>query len=434
MALHEELALSEITRSASDALRMAVAREIARRQMDEIFLMAREMSARPRAHSCVITYDNYTGTYRVYTDNGTRNSWTEKLRLSHAQISLLRQCGVSEYDFMRGIRSDAFVQSQREWERICRIHNFAATDYRDGEIIALPAPVTQDSDFEAQVEMRIPAILFGAEGNEVLWRRQSETAATRLRAQAWLLEFLDAAQQQTWKENDYFCVRGSMTGTTYRVCRRSVYNVDRLANDKKTVEGRFCLQADTTLGKFPMADVWLAQKLLIETDEDKFLRVANYSPLPARPPLIDRDETEFIFGGRNTPADEVIDPDYSRWRNYISSPSGGPPTQYFATQYFDMPEHEANLIMQSNGDFYVNGARGVPGTLELYAVDGAPTRLRGRVYVNASFWTYENESGERMVDGHARIEALRALNARAWGVDWGNGQDRSVQPEQSNHE
>jgi hypothetical protein len=70
----------------------------------------------------------------------------------------------------------------------------------------------------------------------------------------------------------YFCVKGKWF--TYRIREGHAGNVDALDGDR--LISRFCAHP---LGRVPVYDVMLAQKLWIETDEEMFLREAAPYPL-----------------------------------------------------------------------------------------------------------------------------------------------------------
>lgn len=100
-------------------------------------------------------------------------------------------------------------------------------------------------------------------------RRGLRQAAAR--AEELLLLMLSDEQAASRREHGWFAVRGSQSGSTYRVHDRGIANnVDRL-----DAEGRremiFCAHP----AGVPAPDVHLAQLLLIATDEAEFLRIAN---------------------------------------------------------------------------------------------------------------------------------------------------------------
>lgn len=108
--------------------------------------------------------------------------------------------------------------------------------------------------------------------------------AERQRRQQWeqaksvarelLLEHLTPAQRETFEANGWFVVEGGRSKTQYRIraAENMVANVDAL-NRSGGVQHRLC--AHVPLGKVPLGDQLLAQKIMLELAEDDFLRTAN---------------------------------------------------------------------------------------------------------------------------------------------------------------
>ena len=95
------------------------------------------------------------------------------------------------------------------------------------------------------------------------------------RAQDLLLECLTEEQRKTVKEHKWFVVKGGKSGKTYRIRTNTVAgNVEELEEEKAT--SKFCCHLNH---KMPRPDHHLAQKMMLEYDEDEFLRVANRTRL-----------------------------------------------------------------------------------------------------------------------------------------------------------
>jgi len=96
----------------------------------------------------------------------------------------------------------------------------------------------------------------------------------RARAEELLKQHLSEDQQQQFERDREFIVVGSR-GTRYKIRENRgsvVANISVLKDDGS--EGhRLCCHPRDCL---PIADVMLAQKLWLESDEQQFLRVANY--------------------------------------------------------------------------------------------------------------------------------------------------------------
>jgi hypothetical protein len=104
----------------------------------------------------------------------------------------------------------------------------------------------------------------------------AERKKARKRARKLLESALDPAQRRELKRKGYFHVWSSR-GNVYRIARESPFNV-RLAGYAKASRIYFCLEAEDP--DVPVEDVMLAQKLLLETNEGEFLRVANMAYIP----------------------------------------------------------------------------------------------------------------------------------------------------------
>ncbi len=98
-------------------------------------------------------------------------------------------------------------------------------------------------------------------------------SAALTRARALLERALSIEQRRDLFARGYFCVKGKRF--IYRIREGHAGNVDALDSSGRVV-GRYCAHP---LGRIPVHDVMLAQKLWIETDEDMFLNEAAPYPL-----------------------------------------------------------------------------------------------------------------------------------------------------------
>jgi hypothetical protein len=89
----------------------------------------------------------------------------------------------------------------------------------------------------------------------------------RLRAEALLWAWLSPAQRKQYRARRWFEVTTS-SGRRYRVLRGGVVRVDPRGSG-------FCIEATSPV---PVADEMLANKLLLETDERRFLATAHRFP------------------------------------------------------------------------------------------------------------------------------------------------------------
>lgn len=96
------------------------------------------------------------------------------------------------------------------------------------------------------------------------------------RAAELLLEHLSPAQRKTFVDNKWFIVVGA-SDARYRIRDNNgsvVANIDVL-DSEDTITARLCGHAQLGI---PHADQLLAQKMMLECDEEAFLRVANRHP------------------------------------------------------------------------------------------------------------------------------------------------------------
>jgi hypothetical protein len=98
--------------------------------------------------------------------------------------------------------------------------------------------------------------------------------AAHTRARELLLSQLTPAQRKTFDENKWFIIEGGQSREKYRINFKGhmVANVDVL-DAHGDVLHRLCGHCD--LNEVPIFDQLLAQKLMLECDEERFLRLAN---------------------------------------------------------------------------------------------------------------------------------------------------------------
>jgi hypothetical protein len=89
----------------------------------------------------------------------------------------------------------------------------------------------------------------------------------RLRAEALLWAWLSPAQRKQYRARRWFEVT-TTSGRRYRILRGGVVRID-------TRGSGFCIEATSPV---PVADEMLANKLLLETDERRFLATAHRFP------------------------------------------------------------------------------------------------------------------------------------------------------------
>lgn len=102
-------------------------------------------------------------------------------------------------------------------------------------------------------------------GVQELFRNADETA------EALLMTMLDAEQQKQFRESKWFEVTGQRG--RYRITLGWAGNVFLIGPTGEAIE-KLCLHPTVTV---PHADNLITQKLLLETNEEEFLRIANRS-------------------------------------------------------------------------------------------------------------------------------------------------------------
>ncbi len=91
------------------------------------------------------------------------------------------------------------------------------------------------------------------------------------KAEALLLRHLSEEQRKTWRESRYFELIAK--GGRYRLYKGWAGNVARIGADNRETD-RYCIHPALMV---PEADNLLAQKLMLEMEEERFLKVANRS-------------------------------------------------------------------------------------------------------------------------------------------------------------
>jgi hypothetical protein len=99
------------------------------------------------------------------------------------------------------------------------------------------------------------------------WRGHVRRRQARLRAEALLWAWLSPAQRRQYRAKRWFEVTTS-SGRRYRILRGGVVRVDPRGSG-------YCIEATSPV---PVADEMLANKLLLETDERRFLATAHRFP------------------------------------------------------------------------------------------------------------------------------------------------------------
>jgi hypothetical protein len=107
-------------------------------------------------------------------------------------------------------------------------------------------------------------------------RRRAEQEA-KDRAEVLLLRYLSDKQKEDLRTKNYFLVE--VGGETYKIMRGFAGNVKMLDKATGREAKSFCIHPHE---RVPDADAMLAQKLLLEADTEKFLKIANVTELLPR--------------------------------------------------------------------------------------------------------------------------------------------------------
>jgi hypothetical protein len=103
------------------------------------------------------------------------------------------------------------------------------------------------------------------------YRPPQATLSVNFRARELLLSKLTQEQRETFERNNWFVVTGGKTNTRYRLEGHTlIANIVVLSGDNAAY--RLCGHCHRSL---PMSDHLLAQKLMLEYDEEEFLKIAN---------------------------------------------------------------------------------------------------------------------------------------------------------------
>lgn len=132
---------------------------------------------------------------------------------------------------------------------------------------AIPSVQAELSPEQREADERAIAAEREQDLRERLEREAAKTKATRL-----LVANLGPTQRRTFKRERYFVVR-SRSGKRYRVNYGAAQNI-KLLDNKGTVLKTYCIHPREIV---PVEDTMLAQKLMIQHDEEAFLRIANVS-------------------------------------------------------------------------------------------------------------------------------------------------------------
>ena len=105
------------------------------------------------------------------------------------------------------------------------------------------------------------------EGGVIFPLQQGRTKAGKL-----LNSLLDEQQQKELKKDGYFHVRGGKSGKRYRIWTNGYSGNVKQVNIVGLVQKSFCIHVADYV---PMEDHFIMQLLLLQHDEDRFLKIAR---------------------------------------------------------------------------------------------------------------------------------------------------------------
>jgi hypothetical protein len=105
---------------------------------------------------------------------------------------------------------------------------------------------------------------------EAAERREREEAEARRKAEELLRENLDDEQRRQFDETQWFFVIGQ-SGKRYRIRRGWAGNIDEL-NEGDVIVATYCIHPMIDV---PTEDSMLAQKFMLECEEERLLQIAN---------------------------------------------------------------------------------------------------------------------------------------------------------------
>ncbi|MDA9450779.1 MULTISPECIES: hypothetical protein [unclassified Bradyrhizobium] len=111
-----------------------------------------------------------------------------------------------------------------------------------------------------------------------LYQAAKEEKTVQARALRLLRSWLSPQQRLEFERKGYFDVVGCDTGKRYRIRRGTSGNVNEIDEYGRLGTG-WCF---VPLGSLVEGDVMLAQKVALETDEERALSIANRFPGPIR--------------------------------------------------------------------------------------------------------------------------------------------------------
>jgi hypothetical protein len=159
----------------------------------------------------------------------------------------------------------------------------------------------------SQLRVRLPADFQVREGPDFLYGHMHvrpewaagvygiDYAEAEAKSLELLKSWLSPQQRKDYEQHNYFAVQGSDTGTHYRLVRERSYNILELDAAGAPTGQKFCVVPAQSVA---MGDQLLAQKIWLETDEKRTLKIANK--------LVRTSDTSLNLAARNMITREAI--------------------------------------------------------------------------------------------------------------------------------
>lgn len=129
----------------------------------------------------------------------------------------------------------------------------------------------EDEEAVRRIQERQARLLGGNEQQNA--KLEEERKAAEAKARELLLRHLTPEQAAAMKKNNWFVVEGGKSKKKYRIHTRGGYagNIEEICEKGQRVATLCC----HSIPEIPVDDQYLTQKLMLELDEEAFLRVAN---------------------------------------------------------------------------------------------------------------------------------------------------------------
>lgn len=218
-----------------------------------------------------------------WTNNNATNAYTRLVsqsqlaQIQQAQLAQANQPAYERYQFAlyrptglghNSLAAPGLITHQEQARRDEELYRQALAESNEQEAARILRLIEQREQTVAAQRAAIEA------RQQRQQEEQQQQLAARERANQLLLEHLTSDQRDTFTRNGWFMVEGGKSKTRYRIRAGTlVGNIDVL-DPKDKMTHRLCGHVSHNRG-VPIGDHLLAQKMMLQYDEDAFLRIAN---------------------------------------------------------------------------------------------------------------------------------------------------------------